>query len=663
MVRRRESGHGAVLVVGGEPGDAAHFAERARVEEQFDALPAGQLAAAALAHHTRVLRPRREPFEGQAAHGGHVLQQRRPRLPRRCLRRVRPGPVRGCEQRHDLSRRDRVARPEWLQRRDDAVAGRAHDRLHLHRADDEHGIPRAERIAGRGFDRDDGSRQRTRHRHVVRSRLERGERGRVRLRSPAARAVVTMAGPHRSTGLKQRQRAPVRRLGRSKQLRFLRQQRGPGIPRTYVRVGQDRLELRQVGRDAGDVEFRERTAGALHGRGQGSLGGGRADHLGEERVELRRRGVSRVAAGVHPDASAGRLLVCIERPRALRHHARLDRVPAGDGRRLRETERRERRPGRQQELRLHEVHAGDLLRHRMLHLDARVGLDEEVLVPLGRHQELDRARIDVLPGLRQRDGIGQHALAQPLREPRGRCGLEDLLVAQLHGTVAFTEVYDVSAGVAEHLHLDVARTRDEAFHEHGAAAERAFRLAPAPLERFGHAGRRLDDPHAAPAAAGRRLEHHGITDRRGDFLRLPRGSEGPGAARHHRDVERAGEGPRQQLVAEQRQRRRRGAHERQARRRAALRERGVLREKTVARMHAVAAARERHLDQRVRVEVRGDRIPAGRADLAYVRRHPRVQRESVFRRMDRNRVHAETGRSPRDTNRDLAAVGDEHPFE
>src|SRR5690606_1569996 len=66
VVGRGEGGDPAVLVVGGEAGHAAHLADRALVEEQVDALAAGQLAPAALADDAGVLRARGQPGVGQA---------------------------------------------------------------------------------------------------------------------------------------------------------------------------------------------------------------------------------------------------------------------------------------------------------------------------------------------------------------------------------------------------------------------------------------------------------------------------------------------------------------------------------------------------------------------------------------------------------------------
>ena len=95
------------------------------------------------------------------------------------------------------------------------------------------------------------------------------------------------------------------------------------------------------------------------------------------------------------------------------------------------------------QLRADEVDVGDLLGDRVLDLDARVHLDEDV-APVGVEQELDGARVDVadLPG--ERDGVGADPLAQlGVEVGRGR-DLDDLLVAPLHRAVALVEVDDVA---------------------------------------------------------------------------------------------------------------------------------------------------------------------------------------------------------------------------
>ncbi len=55
---------------------------------------------------------------------------------------------------------------------------------------------------------------------------------------------------------------------------------------------------------------------------------------------------------------------------------------------------------RDQDLAAHDVDAGDLLGDRVLHLDARIHLDEEPLAGLGIDEELDGAGVGVVHFLR-----------------------------------------------------------------------------------------------------------------------------------------------------------------------------------------------------------------------------------------------------------------------
>ncbi len=79
-----------------------------------------------------------------------------------------------------------------------------------------------------------------------------------------------------------------------------------------------------------------------------------------------------------------------------------------------------------------------------------------------------------MPGERERAGLqdGAHLVGDPRR---GRL-LDDLLVAPLDRTVAFTEVDDVAEGVAHDLDLDVTATFDERLQEDARVAERRLRL-------------------------------------------------------------------------------------------------------------------------------------------------------------------------------------------
>ena len=63
--------------------------------------------------------------------------------------------------------------------------------------------------------------------------------------------------------------------------------------------------------------------------------------------------------------------------------------------------------------------------------------------------------------------------------------------------------------VAEDLHLDVARALDVALDEHGAVAERRGRLPLGAGTASSRSPGSVDEPHAAPAAAGRALTSTG----------------------------------------------------------------------------------------------------------------------------------------------------------
>ena len=122
------------------------------------------------------------------------------------------------------------------------------------------------------------------------------------------------------------------------------------------------------------------------------LGWVRADDLRQKRVELRGWRVTDVSGAVDADACAGGSHVGSQRARAGRHHTGLDRVAARRDAVLAQAEVGEGRPGRNLELRLHQVDAGHLLGHGVLHLDARVAFDEEVLARVRLDQELHGPR-------------------------------------------------------------------------------------------------------------------------------------------------------------------------------------------------------------------------------------------------------------------------------
>ena len=162
----------------------------------------------------------------------------------------------------------------------------------------------------------------------------------------------------------------------------------------------------------------------------------------------------------------------------------------------------------------------------MLDLQARVHLEEvEALVLAG--DELDGAGGIVVDGLGQRDRLLAHLAARGLVEQRRRRLLDDLLVAALDRAFALAEIDHIAVLVAEHLDFDVAGIDDEFLDEDAIVAEGRFGLGLGELESLGHFGLRMRDPHALAAAAGGRLDHHGIADLVGDLHRVPSSSMTP----------------------------------------------------------------------------------------------------------------------------------------
>ena len=136
----------------------------------------------------------------------------------------------------------------------------------------------------------------------------------------------------------------------------------------------------------------------------------------------------------------------------------------------------ERVPCGDEDLRAHQVDAGDALGDRVLHLDARVHLDEEPVVLVHVIEELDGAGVVVADALGQRDGGVAKLLADDRIEIHGRGDLDDFLIAALHRAVALVKVDDVAVLVAEDLHLDVLGAGNVALQEHGGVAEGVERL-------------------------------------------------------------------------------------------------------------------------------------------------------------------------------------------
>src|SRR5215212_5832513 len=169
-----------------------------------------------------------------------------------------------------------------------------------------------------------------------------------------------------------------------------------------------------------------------------------------------------------------------------------ERFPPGDG-----------------ELELDEVEVRDELRHGVFDLQARVHLQEVVLIPV--EQELHCARVGIAGLGGEADGGVADRRAEIRVERRGGGFFDYLLVTALDGTFPLEEVDDVAALVPEHLHLHVARVFHQLLEEHRSVTEGRFSLPARAPYRLDEVIGTLHGPHPASPTSRTSLYQDWIT--------------------------------------------------------------------------------------------------------------------------------------------------------
>ncbi len=175
---------------------------------------------------------------------------------------------------------------------------------------------------------------------------------------------------------------------------------------------------------------------------------------------------------------------------------------------------------RDEDLLLHEVHAGDFLGDGMLHLNAFVDL-QKIIVAFGVRHKLHRAGIHVARLAANSQRGFSHFLPQ-LRQfshQRRRRFLDEFLVAALDGAIAFAEVNDIAMRVTQNLKLNVPRILDEFFDVNPAVAKHHFRLAPRGVIAFQQRNFIVRHAQATPTATRHGLDHHGVANLLGHAAR------------------------------------------------------------------------------------------------------------------------------------------------
>ena len=234
-------------------------------------------------------------------------------------------------------------------------------------------------------------------------------------------------------------------------------------------------------------------------------------------------------------------------------------------------------------------------------------------------------------------------------------------VPALHRAVALADHQHPAVRVRHHLHLDVPGTDDRLLQIHVPVAERGLSLGRRqPVGVLDLTGL-LHHPHTPAAAAGHRLQEHGIADL-GRQAGGVRGALQPaGRAGHERHAGGAHGLLGAALVAHHLHRLGRRPDEHQVVGRAGAHEGGALGQEPPAGVHGVAAGDLGGAHQVGHVQVAGGRLVGADAHGAVGHAHP--QPVAVGGRVHRHRLDPQIVAGPHQAHRRIAAVGHQHALQ
>ena len=310
---------------------------------------------------------------------------------------------------------------------------------------------------------------------------------------------------------------------------------------------------------------------------------------------------------------------------------------------------------------LDEIDVRDLLRHRVLDLDAGVHLDESVLAGArtrGLEEELHGARVLVVDLTCELERVAPQRIRHRRVQVGRGCDLHDLLMTALDGAVALEEVDRVRVVVGQHLDLDVARTLHRLLDEDGRVAEGALRLSHRRLERLEQSVVGVDAAHTAPAAACHGLDEQGVLHVRGlleQFVDVCR-RRGRVEGRNARSTRRL---QCMDLVAGHLEHVSARAHEGDPGLFARAGQIWVLGEEAIARVDGVGSRFLRHAHDLGDIEVGPDRVPL-LSDLVRLIGLQPMLGVAILVGEHGHGLRAELVSSAESTDGDLATVGDKH---
>ena len=237
----------------------------------------------------------------------------------------------------------------------------------------------------------------------------------------------------------------------------------------------------------------------------------------------------------------------------------------------------------QSDLLRYQIHSRNDFRHTVFHLCAGIHLQKAV-VRISRTQGLDSTDV-VIAQFSRHDCSPSREFEQRLSVyTRRRCFFDNLLTPALDGTLPLKEMTRMTVLVGQDLKFDVARRSEPLFQIDAAITEAAQRLLTDRTERVAQRVRISDDAHPDATPTGSRFQHERITNRGGSDQCRGHRIEQP-APREHWKTALSRQLPSSHFVTKCSYHRRSRSDKRRTSGGHRFSEVGVLREKTIPRVH------------------------------------------------------------------------------
>ncbi len=294
----------------------------------------------------------------------------------------------------------------------------------------------------------------------------------------------------------------------------------------------------------------------------------------------------------------------------------------------------------------------------MLYLQARVHF-HKVEIAVVRIQELDGTGSFVADGTSQVTRRLVHASTNVVVSVEARRGalLDQLLVAALHRALTLAKRKHMALLIGHNLHLDVVRRRDKLLHVALAVAKNGLALGTRLDKRLCRIFHALDLANAATATTGTRLNKHGAANALG-LGRCLLGAFEQIAARNDGHARRGSRSTCGVLVAHAVDYLGRRTDKRQAILVAVAHEARLLGKEAITGMNCLSSRLYGTGEHGIVVEVALGKTRAADAICLVGKLH--VQRVRIGRGVDGDGLDAHIAARADNTDRDLAAVGDEH---